>query len=549
MIGRDETIEGPHMSGIDHSTARQWSDYHMTRRLDVADVYAFRSEVAPHPDGPTRLAETAATLKEHVATLSGPAAVGVLGAGWSMNDIIGSSDRLLYTSELTGVSWVEAHHLHHQSRLKPREAVFVAGGTTWQALVDQIENDPRDGRSILTCGSYLQQSIAGSVATSTAGSRIGVGGVQNQVLGIHLVTNEGSAWIERGSDPVIGHVAVDFADRVIRDDRLFEDALVHLGGMGIVNGMVIETTPRDLFTVTRVTMTVHSDWLEWVRDGDFARIANWLGQYDVPVYYEVQVDPFALFASPALHTMYFPARNASTKSAALAPAPAMRVNDALASLGAIIASGGRHDATSKASRCPDADCGDPTAALADVFRYYSCCYFEDVPASGPQTWGQIHGHPPAQDRQGVVFSAAFAVDRAHIDRSLPTICDAARGRPRQFLYTLRFVSGAAGTMAFQTFEDTIVIDFEGLKATPDMEHESSISLGMAHDALTRAGLQFRGHWGKLGSPDAAKVAADFGSAAVGGSPASRWIQARDQLVPAASRPLFRNDALIRWDLA
>jgi hypothetical protein len=538
------------MSRISHKSDQPWNNYHKTRGFSVHDEYRFEPDPLPHPDGPTRWAETAATLKAHLATLAGKGPAGTLGTAWSLNDLVGNSDRTVFLDQLGGRSWVEPHHLHQASRFGVGEAVFVGGGTSWAALVDFIEH-ASPARSILTCGSYLSQSIAGSVATSTAGSRLGKGAVQNQIVGMHLVTAaDESVWIERRTDPVLGHVAVDIADRVIRDDDLFADALVHLGGMGLVNGLIVETVPCDLFSISKWTVPVDQQWLTWLRKGDFASIAGWLGRAGNPAYYEVQVDPFDLFKTPALHTMYFQedpeSRDAPVPETAEI-ARASRVHDAIAHLDALLAGPEAAAATPPLTAAPGRcggsfDCNDPRNALTDLYNYYSCCFFEDIGISALQSWGQIHSQPPNSSREGNVFSSAFAVKRDDIEHSLLAISGAASGRPRHFLYTLRFVSNAAGTLAFQQFPESVVIDFEGLKPTPEIELLTAESLRLAHMALDTARIEYRVHWGKLGSPDAAKILADYGGGV------ARWKAARTRLLGTDPDPALQNDALIRWKM-
>lgn len=535
------------MSGVEHEQEREWWNYHRTRHFIVADSYRFVGDTAPHPDGPTRFASTCRTIFGHLATLGGPANVGMIGSAWSLSELVGCEARQLDTAELEGVSWVETPHLHHQSRLSPREAVFVGGGTSWKALVEHVECDGQSPRSIFTCGSYLAQSIAGSVASSTGGSRLGYGGVQDQVIGLHLITgSEESVWLERRSDPVLGHVAATFADRVIRDDAIFEDALVHLGGMGLVNGLVIETAELEYYTILKTRKPVDVTWLAWVRDGNFDAVAQWLGISDRPVYYEVQIDPFDWDASPAIHTMFFPARNAS---APLLPTPNIPVAELLGTLAGQLA---RRARAREAVPEPSAiiDCNDVGQALADLFRFYAECRVRltNPGESGGQTWGQIHSLDPAPEEKALIYSAAFAFPREDFARALPAVCAAVRGRPRRFLYTLRFVSEARGSMAFAHFPESVVLDFEGLKITPDVEKDSRFSLDLAREALREAGIRHAPHWGKLGEIDPGEVERVYGSSQDPASRLSRWRRSRDYLLGEEGRRLFWNDALARWGL-
>lgn len=535
------------MPTIDRTPDQEWQNYHATRQFVVAESYRFVGDAAPHPDGPSRFKETAHTIMAHLADLRGSANAGIIGSAWSLSELLGCTARQLDTTELDGFSWVEAPHLHHRSRLKPREAVFVNGGMTWKGLVDNIERDKQSPRSIFTCGSYLAQSIAGSVGTSTGGSRLGYGGVQNQVRGMHLVTGaKSSVWIEKRNDPILGHVAADFADTIIRDDDVFEDALVHLGGMGVVNGLVLETAPLDRFTMLKVQKDVDAVWLERVRDGKFDAIAAWLGFNVAPAYYEIQIDPFGWDSSPAIHTMYFPTQDVT---APLLPTPNVPVAELLGSLAKQLAT---LPWAPRGIAAPGfvVDCGDVSQALADLFKFYSGCLMRPTTPedSGAQTWGKLHDVPPAPEEKALIYTAAFAFSRHDIVRALLTACAAVAGRPRQFLYTLRFISDGAGSMAFAHYPESVVLDFEGLKVSPQVAADSRRSLDLAQAALQDAGIRFSPHWGKLGNIDAAGIEREFGPSTEGTSRLARWMQTRLDLLTSDGERLLWNDALVKWRL-
>lgn len=538
---------------------RAWTNYHETQAFTVAEHYRYVRGNAPAPDGPALFGASAQRLCEHFGALSGGSGAGLLGRAWSLSDIVGNPARQLELDQLDGIAWVEGAHLHHRTRLAPRQAVFVGGGASWKQVADFVENDRQTPRTIVTSGSYLAQSVAGSFGTGTGGSRLGYGGVQNQVLAIHFANGPGrSIWVERDSDPVIGHVAADFCDTVIRNDGVFEDALVHLGGMGLVNGVVLETAPPARFTMLKMTRQVDAAWLSWLQAGNYDGIAAWLGYDSSPVYYEVQVDPFAWDTTPAIHTLYFPAEEALVETPEKGfdmALPNVPVAELLGNLGWALSR--KSAAAMPQGLLSDppppgaAWCSDVTNALADLYAYYSTCLVTPVTPqqSGAQSWGMLHSTPPAPSQKAMIYSAAFAFSQDQLVRALPIMCKAVEGRPRHFLFTLRFTRGAAGTLAYARFPRSVVLDFEGLKVTPEIATACEESLTLVHRALRSGRIAFSPHWAKLGPIDPETIARGFGPEIDPESPIARWKVTRDLLLGAEGRHLFRNPALERWGLA
>lgn len=522
----------------------RWENFHRNIELTLRDAAAVeRGPIQDvDPDGPSRFKGTADVLKAFVArSVQTRTPIGLLGSAWSLSNVIGMESLQLETDELDGISLLNAAHLHPDSTLTAGHSVFVGGGAKTSQLVAFAEDR---GMSIKTCGSYLGQSIAGSMATAVNGSSLGYGGFQNQIRGIHFVTGGNrSVWVEPASSPVLADaVAASFADEVIRDDAVLEDCLVHLGGMGIVNGVVFELVPRDMFSVVRIKRKVGAEWLARLIAGDFHGVARLLGHDLEPAYYEVQIDPFDLCNSPALHTLYF--RQA-------APAPARKKVEIINVLDGLGAMTGLYQS--------EAVWGDKAAEPAfppDIFAYYAKYFFVETPGSTPfgsATWGELHDAPPKARLRGEIYTSAFALDRADLAKGLAllsvvmpqVLAKLPEGyRFRHLLYTLRFVSNPAGTMAFTRFAESVVVDMEGLMRSPLSEIFGQATTA----ALDTMQIPYCPHWGKLQPPTASKVEQEFGPSDDPVSRISRWRATRDRLVPEAARGVLWNKALYEWAL-
>lgn len=531
------------MVAITHQANQPWSNYHLNQNATVVDA-ALVQDQAGAPTGLAGFADAAAALKTYLADcIKTPPAdgTGLLGASWSLSPIIGMSARQLDTLGLDGLAWAQASDLHPKARGKAGEILLAGGGTRLFRLVPFAE---ASGRSIKTCGSYLGQSVAGALATGVNGSALGYGGYQNQMCGLHLVTApDRSVWIEAASNPVLSDAAAaQIADQVIRDDGMFANCLVNLGGMGIVCGVAMETVEKHWFSVQRRRKQVDTQWAAWVEAGDFVKIAHWLGNPGPAVYYEVQIDPFDPFGTPALHTMYF------RVAPPMAKGPAWKVHRLFDKIGSVIPDHQAAMAAADEGNLPD---------IKDLFDFYSANIFTETPqqsAVGAKTWGQLHETPPDHTRQGVVYTSAFAIDRHRFRHAVTAMNGAVvaelNSRPvdqrdrKHLLYTLRFVDHAAGTLAWTRFPHTIVVDMEGLAPWPFAEMSARATL----HGLESDGIDYSMHWAKLLPPSGTKVAADFGPVSDPKSPIRRWQDTRMQLVPPEMRAWLRNRAMGDWGL-
>ena len=168
------------------------------------------------------------------------------GSSWSLSPVGVTGGRLIDTKALRigfslPASFISASYPDDSSRLR-----FLECG----ASIDSINRFLfKDGLSLKASGSNNGQTLAGALSTGTHGSAFQFGAIPDFVVGIHLITGPRKhVYLERQSHPI---TKPRFAERLgaelIRDDTLFNSALVSFGSFGIIHGVMIEA--RDLFTL------------------------------------------------------------------------------------------------------------------------------------------------------------------------------------------------------------------------------------------------------------------------------------------------------------
>lgn len=588
-----ENLHSLHCSDLD--TSRPFEAMGRTAQLLSAYLAELRS--IRHGQQPTRMPPR----NFRAATV---------GQAWSFAPLVGTPVAQLLGEGLSWSSRAFGGKLAAGCKSAPDRLVIAGGGTRLRELLAVAEQGS-PALSLPTGGSHLGQSLAGACATGTHGSRLGRGGLQNIVRAMHIVTGPDShVWLQRADDPVLDENAMrDIAFEIpvegtraskriactlVSDNAHFDNALIHLGAMGIVNAMVIELEEKEAFDVFAIARPIDRGWLQLLDQGDFAGLAKRLGFGKTPLeFYELTFDPHQPFSAAAAHLIY---TRAAGECAAGGPRPA--VADSIAGIGSqLLADPARHDGLFADLHPESADkaatAGGPLdPAVKQILRTIlaqsqSESVFEHYrkggafrPVSGPidpsrdrktgGSWADIHGDAITGGIPGSLYNASFAIARQDTGKAIAAITQAVEGLAPSFVFTLRFVTDAAGTLAFTRFGENTVIEIDGLSAfaidlarrsyvadekkagrQPNPHALAAFSLLSTtlergaynvRTALARAGVDYSMHWAKLGDLDASKVAADYGDRI------ARWRSTRDHLLGEEERVFFGNDAVETYGL-
>src|SRR5215204_5407952 len=172
-----------------------------------------------------------------------------IGAGWALSDINITDGWLVNTKLLNGCYDIGDRYFDAEYPAADRPCVVLAqGGMQIAELNSYLELVPKDiakKRALKAAGIGNGQTIAGAVSGNTHGSQVNFGAMPDFVVGLHIATGSGRPpWIEKASKPVLNQ---DFAAKIgadlIRDDDIFDAAVVSFGTFGIIAAMAVETAP------------------------------------------------------------------------------------------------------------------------------------------------------------------------------------------------------------------------------------------------------------------------------------------------------------------
>jgi hypothetical protein len=501
---------------------QDWANYHETLVRDGARLARFVGGPSPAAE---LLASSAGAMQRMLGdALETSTEIVACGSAWSYSDLLDTDGVLVETSQLSWVSGVSADMLEDPDATDFPHLVLAGSGTTIKDLNTALESH---GLSMRTSGSHNGPSIVGAIATATHGSALGFGGVQNQVRGLHIVTGPlSSLWIEPADGPRLAHGFVkSFASEVIRDDALFDAALIHLGGLGFINAVLLAATDLFKLELVQEIQPPRREWMHALADGDFGRVAAALGHDEQPYFYEMDFNPFDPFGQPAFHTLMF-RRPEYAPGAVIYPGQARRTRlDLVAGI--------------LGAAPPQGDGFDLPVLYEGVFDVFPTADGERVFG----TWGQLNHEHEKQLVQ--LYSAAFAIERRRLPQAIDAIWGAVAGMKRDFLGSMRFVSNAAGAMAFTRFRETCIINLDGAGPEEIANSDSAEATAKVLAALDAAQIDYSLHWGKQGDLSAAKVAADYDRPAPGGSRLAAWRAARERFLEPHMRAVFGNAALRR----
>lgn len=186
--------------------------------------------------------------------------VRVQGARWSFSAVTATSDVMLETlSRLSQIIDVAGPYpetdpddpgpLSRALRPDLRQAngrayVYLEGGAKMSGVLGALDDL---GLSVETAGSSSGQSIAGFLGTGSHGPDFDMPPMADYVRALVLIGPDGKArWVERASEPLtidaatIRRELLPCTQELVRDDDAFDAAVVSLGALGVIAGLVLQ---------------------------------------------------------------------------------------------------------------------------------------------------------------------------------------------------------------------------------------------------------------------------------------------------------------------
>jgi hypothetical protein len=447
-----------------------------------------------------------------------------IGSRWSMSHIAHQKDNIQVNPLMNLKIKIEASQLHPDTDFIAENLFLIQCGN----VIKEIHNFLNDfGKSMKATGASNGQTIAGCVSTGVHGSALDIGSVQDYVVGLSIITGPGPEdriYLERASKPALSDAfAGIIQSRIIRDDGMFNAALVSLGSFGFIHGVVIEA--EDRFLLKRYVKKISKDLaLDLASTLDFENSlfkipveTDAAGRGLRPYHYKVFINPYVNDNEYVVEVMY----KKPYQSGYPDPVPAIRTSlyKDLVYLFIKIAQAWQNSIPKliqilQNSILPPVD-AEATGMLSEIF--YDAGY------------------------QGPAFACSVGVDHRDSPKALQLLVDLAKDEgPVPGIYAMRFVKQSGATLAFTRFPVTCMLEIDGLIWNGEPHGMITLERFCTRiiEVLQENNIVFTLHWGKN-----ADWAFPGLTEYMYGARAGEWKGYRNELLSPEARTLFSNDFL------
>ncbi len=452
------------------------------------------------------------------------------GSSWSMNHIAHQKDNMHFNSEMNLKKAILDEEVHPDSRFKRENLFFFQCGN----IIKEMHKFVFDhGKALKATGASNGQTIAGCISTGVHGSALDTGSVQDWVVGINLITGPGPndiVYLERESEPVLTD---DFANsinaRVIRNDDLFDAALVSLGGFGFIHGVVIEA--EDRFLLKRYVKRIPKQQaLDLAKTLDFADSpfkipaetdAN--GKGNRPFHYKVFINPYVDDGEYVVEVIYKKPYQQDY------PDPVPRMKTAI-----------YRDLIILFTKIAERFKG----SIPKIIKALQTAVLPAVDLEATGTLGEIFWDAGFQ---GPAFACAVGIDHKDSPKALELLTRLAREEgPIPGIYAMRFVKKSRATLACTRFPVTCMLEIDGIIWKPKNKKMISLEKFCTRtiEVLQAANIPFTIHWGKNADWSFPGLVTHMY-----GADAAKWMQQRSILLSKEQEKLFSNGFLQDTQLA
>ena len=513
-------------------TLKKWDTLHNNGPFEIKKLYV--TELEGDGNMPKKLDRynDAATEIRRLIKESHDANHGfrAYGSAWSMNHIASQKDRMHYNGFMNIHMPIEKNQCHIGTNFDASNLFLFECGTTIKRVSEVLS---AHGKSLKTTGASNGQTLAGCISTGVHGSALHVGAIQDYVVGLNLIIGpnpEDIVYLEPHTKPAINNAfAEKISHRVIRNDGLFNAALVGLGAFGFIHGIVIEAEPR--FLLKRYVKKINKDLaLELAQTLDFKNSTFKIpeetsvdGSGNIPYHYKIFINQYSNEAEYVVELMYKKPYHANYKD----PFPIIKQSlyrDLI------------HLFTKMAEKFPKS-----IPWLVKRLRK-SILPMVDEELTG--TLPEIFWDAPYQ---GPAFACSFGVNYTDSPKALKLLADLTNNEgPIPGIFAMRFVKQTKATLGFTKFPVTCMLEIDGVlwKKTKKIMSLTEYSKRMI-EVLKENNIPFTIHWGKSSDWNFPNLVNHmYGSDAV-----KTWKQYRKALLSEDMAKLFSNTFLENVDLA
>ncbi len=477
-----------------------------------------------------RYNDTASTIQSLIKeSIDNHERIRAFGSSWSLSNVAHQSDRMLFNRSLDIKKEITDNQVENNSPYKVENLFLFQCGTTVKEISEFLL---KKQKSLKTCGASNGQTIAGAISTGVHGSAIDTGSIQEGVVGIQLITGPDTKdliYLERASRPALNE---DFAksinSKLIRNDRLFNAALVSLGSFGIIHGVVMEA--EDIYLLKRyVTKIKKADALEIASTMDFTNAAFKIeeeiepdGTVTRPYHFKLYINPYNADEDFVTEVIYKKPYRANYPD----PIPFIT--------------------TSIFKDIPTWIAGFAAKHKWIIPKILGALRKQAFPETDKPTEGTLGEIFWDTAQSSAAFGCGFGINISDTGKALDLFIDLMNDLgPIPGILSMRFVKGTEATLGFTKFDTTCILEVDGI---PWKGNQNMISLedflAEVIKSFKENNINFTLHWGK-NAPWSFPNLIDI----MYGDADDEWKDMRSVLLSKQMADLFSNDFLNTVKLA
>ena len=458
-----------------------------------------------------------------------------MGSGWSMSKVGITKGGIIDTKSLHLSFTLSEVHIA-ESFIKnggdSTNLFFAQCGNSIMQVNEKLEQKTENKKCLHASGASNGQTVAGAISTGTHGGGFKTGAVHDFVCGLHIVTGpDKDVFIERASNSVVSQSFIDWlgADW-IRDDDIFNAALVSFGSFGFIHGVLLEAAPiyhLDKRTyqlpyprsLKNVMNKLDFSELKFPELKDESKELYHLEMVINPHDFELNNPKKGAYVKLMYKQKFNPDYN---RKKGKRKGNFTYGDDALGIIQSLIDTMGKIKI-------------DIVPILAR--KLFPLAYNSHV--SDKEDIGTIGQHFGYATVRGQAASMAMGIRLKDASRVLEMLLDMNREKTFPGAFALRFVKGSDALLAFTKYRTTCVIELDGVDSKRTRKFYSKVCKRMeAHF------IPYTLHWGKLNGD----LTLDLVKKMYGEDIVNKWLESRKKLLDKPVREMFTNQFLERCGL-
>ncbi len=491
---------------------KEWENKHETFKEKINDLYELANDEALGAlDGYN---DTTKGLQKILKdAIKNNLSLRTIGAGWSWTRITTATDGLMLdTKPLNSTINISSKSVIPAYKGDPKKLIFAqCGNGIWELSAELRQKK----LSLKTTGASNGQTIVGAMSTGAHGSAFDVGGVQDYVVGMHIILSPTRhIWLERKTAPIVSDFFLGKLETVcVQDDDLFNAALVCFGSFGIIHGVMVETEELFLLEGYMRRMPYDNALKKVMETLDFSS-ANLPCGNERPYHFAVSLNPYDMKKGAFVYSMYKRPYREDYIRHVVDPKGCGPGDDAACFIGKLT------------QAIPALVPGIVNKLISGALKPYEKIF---------GTLGEIFNNTGLH---GKLLSAAIGIPITHIVKVVDLMLELNKtDGPFVGLIALRFIKKSKATLAFTRYDFTCILELDAAFSTATTKFYK-----LAWKKLEAEKIPFTFHWGKMNEYTPKRINDMYGKDAVS------WIAARNKLLDADGLKVFSNPTLQQWGL-